>query len=143
MELKGWSFDIEADNLYLQSKKIWYIRFKSLDGSRQMKILPFRNSKEENYNQVMEWIDSFEDGAHVVTHNGLGYDTWVLWKLLGIQPRVGKGNKDWLEDKHVQFVDCYVLSMFLNPNSPRHSLGALSGSEEDDGKIDYRKKSGF
>jgi hypothetical protein len=140
MELKGWSFDIEADNLYLQSTKIWYIRFKSLDGSRQMKILPFRNSKEESYNQVMEWIDSFEDGAHVVTHNGLGYDTWMLWKLLGIQPRVGKQGKDWLEDKYVQFVDCYVLSMFLNPNSPRHSLGALSGSEEDDGKIDYRKK---
>lgn len=140
MELKGWSFDIEADNLYLQSTKIWYIRFKSLDGTRQMKILFFNNSKEGNYNQVMEWINSFDDGAHVVTHNGLGYDTWMLWRFFGIQPRVGKQSKDWLGDKHVQFVDGYVLSQYLNPNAPRHSLAALSGSESDDGKIDYRKK---
>jgi hypothetical protein len=138
MELKGWSFDIEADNLYLQSTKIWYIRFKSLDGSRQMKILPFRNSKEEGYNQVMEWVNSFEDGAHVVSFNGLGYDTWMLWKFFGIQPCVGKQSKDWLGGKHVQFIDGYVLSQYLNPNAPMHSLSALSGSEGDNGKIDYR-----
>ena len=140
MELKGWSFDIEADNLYLQSKNVWYISLKAIDGSRSLTIRPFEKSKEDSYNTLMKWIRSFEDGAHVVSFNGLGYDTWVLWKLLGIQPRVGKQGKDWLEDKHVQFVDGYVLSMYLNPNSPRHSLGALSGSEEDDGKIDYRKK---
>lgn len=138
MELKGWGFDIEADNLYLQAKNVWYINLKTTDGSRSLSIRPFEKSKEENYNILMEWVDSFEDGAHVVSHNGLGYDLWILWKFFGIQPRVGKHGKDWIEDKEVQFVDGYVLSMYLNPNSPRHSLGALSGSEEDDGKIDYR-----
>jgi hypothetical protein len=139
MSINGWCFDIEADNLYLQSKKIWYIKFKSLGGAREISIHPFRDSTEVNYEKIMQWVNSFDDGAYVVQHNGLGYDLWVLWKLLGIQPRVGKGGKDWIEDKHVQFVDTYVLSMYLNPNSIKHSLEYLSGSEDEEGKIDYRK----
>lgn len=139
MELKGWGFDVEADGFYLQSKNVWYIRLVTTDGSRSKSIRPFENSKEENYRILMEWVNSFDDGAHVVSHNGLGYDLWILWKFFGIKPRVGKQGKDWIEDKEVQFIDGLVLSMYLNPNSPRHSLGALSGSEEDDGKIDYRK----
>ena len=31
--MQGYTFDLEADNLYLQSTKIWIIVLKSLDGS--------------------------------------------------------------------------------------------------------------
>lgn len=138
MELNGWCFDIEADNLYLQSTKIWYISLKSLDGERKLQVFPFREGREASKRKLEQWIDSFEDSAAVVTFNGLGYDLWALWKFFGIVPRVGKAGKDYLGDKLVQFVDGYVLSMYLNPNSPKHSLGYLSG-EDEDGKIDYRE----
>ena len=44
--MDGFCFDIEADALYLLSTKIWYIRFKSLDGSKTLSIHPFKQSKE-------------------------------------------------------------------------------------------------
>jgi len=136
--MNGWCIDIEANDLYLKSTKIWYIRLKSLDGKRSLSLFPFKETAERTYEAIMQWVYSFDDGAHVVSWNGLGYDLWVMWKLLGIQPRVGKHGKDWLEDKHVQFIDGYVLSMYLNPNAPKHSLEYVSGGEQQDGKIDYR-----
>lgn len=140
MQLKGWAFDIEADNLYLQSKTIWYIRFRSLDNERVLNIYPFREGSDIARQKTLKWINSFDDGAHVVSHNGLGFDAWMLWKFFDIQPRVGKQGKDWLGDKQVQFVDSYILSQYLNPNELSHSLATLSGSEDDEGKIDYREK---
>lgn len=140
MNLEGWCFDVETDDLYLQSENVWYMNLKTTDGSRSLSLRPFENSKEKNYSVLMEWVNSFEDGTPVVSFHGLGFDLWILWKFFGIQPRVGKQSKDWLGDKHVQFIDGYVLSQYLNPNTPGHSLAALSGSESDDGKIDYRKK---
>lgn len=139
MELNGWSADAEADNLYLLSTKIWYINFKSTDGLRSMQVFPFRETKEESAAKIYDWIDSFDDGCHVVSWNGTGYDFWMFWKFFGIEPKVGKGGKDYLGGKHVQFVDGYVLSMYLNPNSPKHSLEYVSGGEEAGGKIDYRQ----
>lgn len=138
--MNGWGFDIEADNLYLLSSKIWYIKCKSLDGTRELKVFPFREGREKAQQRFQEWVDSFEDGSYVVGWNILGYDLWTIWKILGVQPRVGKGGKDWLGDKHVQFIDGYVLSMYLNPNSPKHSLEFVSGGEQaEEGKIDYRQ----
>lgn len=138
-KLQGWTWDIESDNLYLQSKKIWYIRLKSTDGLRALDIYPFREGKQKSKSKFMQWVNSFPDASCVIAHNQLGFDLWSIWKLLDIKPRVGKESKDWIEDKHVQFVDTYVLSMYLNPNSPKHSLEYLSGGEDADGKIDYRK----
>lgn len=138
MLLNGWCFDIEADNLYLQSTKIWYISLKSLDGERSLKVFPFREGLEHSKQALEQWIESFDDNACVVSFNGLGYDLWILWKLLGITPIVGKNGIDSLGNKKVQFVDGYVLSMYLNPNSLFHSLGYLSG-EDEEGKIDYRQ----
>lgn len=132
--MKGWYFDIESDGFYLQSKKIWYIRLTSLDNSRTLALHPF---KEDCTPTLIGWINSFEDGALVVQHNGLGFDLWMLWKFFGIQPRVGKGGKDWLGSKHVQFVDTLVLSQYLQPDSKSHSLEFLS-SGNDSEKIDYR-----
>ena len=139
MELTGYTFDCESNNLYLKASKIWYIRFLSLDNSRSLKVFPFREGKEKSRAKIMEWVESFPDDSCVLSWNGLGFDVWLLWKFLDIKPRVGKGGKDYLENKPVQFIDGYVLSMYLNPNSPKHSLEYLSGGEDEDGKIDYRK----
>ena len=140
MQLNGFGFDIEADNLYLQFKKMWYIRFKSTDGAKTLSVYPFRESKEVVRQKIMNYIESFEDGVHVIGWNELGFDVWALWKFLDIKPTVGKKGKDYLGDKEVTFIDGYVLSMYLNPNSPKHSLEYVSGGEENaDGKIDYRK----
>lgn len=138
-EIAGWAGDLEADNLYLQSSKIWNIRLISLDKTRSLLLHPFRQSPEEIYKSFMEWVNSFPDGHLVVFHNGLGYDFWALWKHLGITPRVGKAGKDWIEDKHVQFIDTYVLSMYLNPDSPRHSLEYLASGSEDE-KMAFRER---
>lgn len=140
-ELTGYCYDCEADNLYLQATQCWYIKFKTFDGSREMSVYPFRDGVQATYDKIRDWIYSFPDGVHVGGFNHLGYDNWLIWKLFDIVPRVGKGGKDWLEGKHVQFVDGYVLSQYLNPDSPKHSLDYLSnGSENDDeGKINYRQ----
>lgn len=137
--MQGWVFDYEADNLYLQSEKIWYGKFKSLDGLRSMSVYPFRETTEETKAKVMQWVNSFPDGSLVVAHNHTGFDLWLQWKHLGIKPRVGKNGKDWLENKHVQFVDTYILSQYLNPDSPFHSLEYLSSGSENE-KMDFRQK---
>lgn len=136
----GWIFDIEADNLYLQSKKVWYINLTAFDKSRTLRLYPFRQSKEEVKKLLQEWIHSFPDGVPVMGMNILGYDLWMLWRHFDIIPRVGKGGSDYLDGKRVVFIDGYVLSTYLNPNSPKHSLEYLSGGdEEEEGKINYRK----
>jgi len=135
----GWLFDIEADGLYLQSTKIWYIRLTALDGSRTLCVKPFEIGNEAAKSVVMDWVNSFDDGSLVVAHNGLGYDVWMLWKILGITPRVGKGGKDFLGGKHVQYIDTFVLSMYLHPNQQSHSLAFLS-SGNDNTKMEYREQ---
>lgn len=140
-ELNGWCYDLECDNLYLKAQNCWYGKFKSLDGKREMSIYPFRDGVQKTYDKVVKWINSFDDGVAVLGFNHLGYDNWILWKLFDIIPRVGKEGKDWLEGKHVQFIDGYILSQFLSPDNHMHSLAYLSGGEEneDAGKIDYRR----
>lgn len=137
--MEGWLFDIEADSLYLYSKKMWYMCFKTIDGKRTKKIYPFKQSTEKTTEEVMGWVNSFEDGVIVAGHNILGYDTWMLWKFLGIKPVVGKNGKDTLGGKVVQFVDTFVLSQYVNPDSQSHSLEYLSRGSEDE-KMDYRAK---
>lgn len=137
---QGWCFDIEADDLYLLSKKIWYIRFKSHDGSRTLSVHPFREDKQVVADKIKQWIHSFEDDCLVSGWNQLGYDLWMLWKHLGIEPKVGKQGRDWLDGKPMQYVDGFVLSMYLNPNNPKHSLEYVSGGEDAESqKIDYRQ----
>ena len=106
--------------------KVWYIKLKSLDGTREKHIHPFRMTVQEVYDEFMEWVGSFPDGSLVVGHNILGYDQWTIWKMFDIVPRFGKGGSDWIEDKKVQFVDTYYLSMYLTPDLPSHSLEYLA-----------------
>ena len=134
MKLNGFVFDIEADGLYLQSRKVWYIRLTSLDKTRTTSIYPFRDPQAKE--KFCEWLGSFEEGCIVAGHNILSYDLWVIWKLLGVVPRVGKGG-DWLNGKSVVFIDTLVLSMYLNPDNQKHSLGFLASGSENE-KMDYR-----
>jgi hypothetical protein len=137
-KLNGWCWDIEGDELYLFCTKVWYIRLKALDGSRSIKLYPFKSSKQEVYAQYMKWVESFDDGALVVGHNILGYDAFVMWKLFGIKPVVGKNGKDFIEGKHIQFIDTLYLSQFYEPDRMSHSLETLSRGNKAE-KIDYRQ----
>ena len=134
--MEGFYFDIEADSFYLYAKKVWYIKFKSLDKKREMSVHPFRDGGAEQ--KIRGWIDSFQDGCYVVGHNHSGFDLWILWKFFGIQPVVGKNGKDYLGGKEVQFIDTYVLSMYLQPDNKFHSLAYLSSGAEIE-KMDFRK----
>ncbi len=135
--MDGFYLDIESDNLHLRSTKLWYIKLKSLDGKRELKVWPFRDSKARE--TIVEWINSFKDGCLIVFHNGLSFDAWAMWRYLNIVPRVGKQGKDWLDGKPVQYCDTYVLSMYLQPDMPSHSLAYLSAGMEAE-KMDFRKK---
>lgn len=132
----GYVFDIEADNLYLQAQNIWYINCKSLDGSRELELWPFRDGYDDAQEKFLVWHDSFGGSPLVVSYNGTGYDHWMLWKFLGLSFHLGKGGTDWLLDRRVQFYDLYVLSQYLDPDRPRHSLASY-GEEYNDGKIDF------
>lgn len=140
MDLNGWYFDIESDNLYLMSSRIWYIRLKTFDGSRSIKVHPFKEDKEIVKVKLLEWINSFDDEAYVSGHNQLGFDIWMLWKFFDIKPRVGKdGGIDTLGGKKVIFIDTLVLSQYLMPNLPSHSLDSLASGSENE-KMKYRDK---
>jgi hypothetical protein len=136
--MEGWLYDIEGNDLYLGCATVWYIRLKSLDGVRTTKIYPFRDGVQKTYEKYMEWVVSFPDGALVVGHNILGYDQWMMWKLFNIIPKVGKNGKDFIEGKHVQFVDTLYLSQYLEPDLPAHSLEYLARGSETE-KLPYRQ----
>lgn len=136
-EISGYAFDIEADNFYLQSKKIWIIHFKSLDGTRHMSLFPFKETKEESKAKFLEWHKSFGECPTVVSYNGIGYDHWMLWRHLDISFHIGKNGSDWLcQEYPCKIVDLYVLSQFLTPDRPRHSLASW-GEELHNSKIDF------
>ena len=134
--LDGYYLDIEADSFYLFAKKVWYIKFKSLDKKRELSVHPFRDSRAKD--KILEWINSFDNGCYVVGHNLLGFDVWILWKFFDIKPVVGKKGKDYLAGKEVQFIDTYALSMYIQPDSKFHSLAYLSSGQEVE-KMDFRK----
>jgi len=136
--MQGWVFDLEGNDLYLGCTEIWYGNFKSLNGSRSMSIRPFKDGFSAAQEQVLEWVHSFPDGSLAASFNGLSYDHFVLWKLMGLKPTVGKGGKDFFADKEVVFFDAFYVAQFLNPNLPGFSLADLSkGSSAE--KIDYRQ----
>lgn len=134
--LSGYYLDIEADSFYLFAKKVWYIKFRSLDKQRELSVHPFRDPQAKE--KMIGWINSFEDGCYVVGHNFLGFDAWIMWKFFDIKPVVGKKGKDYFGGKEVQFIDTYALSMYIQPDSKFHSLAYLSSGQEVE-KMDFRK----
>jgi hypothetical protein len=136
MQYNGYVWDMESDNFYHQSKTIWYINFLSLDGTKELELWPFRDGMEESSRKFLEFHNSFGENPLVVSFNGLGFDHWMLWKYLGIPFHLGKQGSDWLNYQKVQFVDLFVLSQYLDPDRPRHSLGSY-GEQFGDPKIDF------
>jgi len=138
--LEGFVFDLEADNLYLQSKNIWTGHFKSLCGKHNLVIQPFREGKEVSRKKVIEYLKNFKEGVFVIGHNHLGYDLWMLWKFLGIPFIKGYKGKDYLFKTVVRFIDTFALSQFLcSDRFGGHSLAALS-STRGSYKIDFRAR---
>jgi len=136
--LVGWGWDTECDELYLQATKVWYVNFKSLDGKRTLSLYPYREDKQTIKDKITAWINSFPDGALVVSFNGLSYDHFIAWKIYGIPFKVGKQGGDFIGDKQVQFLDVFYQAQFIDPNLPSYSLASLSkGSQAE--KVDYRQ----
>ena len=134
---QGYVYDIEADNLYLESTKIWIIHFKSLCGTRELTLFPFKETKEQSKAKWIEWHESFGECPTVVSFNGIGYDHWMLWKYLDISFHIGKKGFDWLDKKYqCKIIDLFVLSQFLEPDRPRHNLASY-GEELGNAKIDF------
>jgi len=150
MDPFGFVFDIEADALYPAVSKIWYLRVTDLqDDSKFLKLYleesfiiePDSSSffGEEGLLKFQEFVEAYPEGFFVVGHNILQYDVWVLWKLWGLQPFIGKGSSDWFMNRKCQFIDTRYLSMFLNPDLPGHSLEDW-GQRVGEPKMDYRGK---
>lgn len=134
---QGYAYDMEADNFYLQSTQIWVIHFKSICGTREMTLFPFREGVESCRKRFIEWHTSFGEEPLVISYNGIGYDHWMLWKFLDISFHIGKKGKDWLCKQYpCKIIDLYVLSQFLDPDRHRHSLASY-GEELKNSKIDF------
>ena len=145
-DLSGFCFDLESDNFYLETEKVWYIRLTDFfDASKSVSIKPFQEGRESSKKKFMDFVKQY-DVPTIVAHNGVGFDLWILWRMLDITPEVGKRGKDWLDGVEVNLVDTYILSMFLTPDRPEgHSLDALT-RKHGSHKIDYRGeliKAGF
>lgn len=136
MQRYGYVFDIECDNLYLESSNIWYLYAKSLDGKKELELFPFRDGNEKCRDKFLEWHNSFGENPLVVSYNGIGFDHWVLWKLFKISFHIGKGGSDLIDFSPCQIYDLYLLSQYLEPDRPRHSLESY-GIEYNDHKIEF------
>ena len=136
MRLDGYIIDIEADNLYLVSKEIWYIHCRSLDNTKELELFPFRDGYENCAKSLIDFHNSFGEKPLVVSYNGLGYDHWMLWKFFKISFHLGKGGSDWFGDRPVQYLDLFVMSQYLEPERARHSLASY-GEELGNSKIDF------
>ena len=131
--LNGFSIDIEANGFVFEASKIWTICIEDLDTDEKIKINPFndKSSKEK----IINWINKY-DNPTITFHNGLGYDIFVLFFILGLEFNVGP---DSIEGIPVQFVDTFYLSMFLNPDREKHSI-EYWGNQVGFQKIDFRKE---
>ena len=137
--VEGFCYDTETDGFVFQSKQLWVIWLKDLnDPNKKLKLEPFKDSSAKQ--KFIEFVSSYEGRPHVVAHNQLGYDVFILKHLLGLEFEVGKRNGDTIENIPVQFVDTYYWSMFLYPDRLGHSIeyfGDVLGLP----KIDFRQAS--
>jgi len=130
-------FDLEADGLYFDAKKIWTIHALHRGTGERLQISPYKDDGAKK--KLMDFF--FQKGCPtIVGHNILGYDMFVLRKLLDIDFQVGKKGSDWLMGKQVRFIDTYFMSMFLSPD--RHSGHSLAswGERLNFPKMDYREE---
>ena len=131
--LNGFSIDIEANGFVFEASKIWTICIEDLDSDEKIKINPFKDKSSKD--KIINWINKY-DNPTITFHNGLGYDIFVLFFVLGLEFNVGP---DSIEGIPVQFVDTFYLSMFLNPDREKHSI-EYWGNQVGFQKIDFRKE---
>lgn len=138
MNNNGLVLDIEADGFIFESTKIWTICGEDLDSDEKWEVKPF----EVGAKQALKFLEAKfgeYDKPNIVFHNGLGYDIFVMLKILGMNFQVGKKHGDTIMGQPVQFIDTYYWSMFLNPDRQGHSIeawGDILGLP----KIDYRAR---
>lgn len=133
--LNGYIYDIESDGFYFQSTKIWTICIKDLDNpEKKLKLNPFKDKDARQ--KFINWHCSY-DNPIVAGHYILGFDQFVMFKLLGIDFTVGK---DTVLGKSCRFIDTLYLSQYVEPDVEGHSLeawGRRLGLE----KIDFHQAS--
>lgn len=133
--LNGYVFDLESNGFFFQSSVIWTIWLKDLDDpTKKLMLNPF---KDDNARQkFIDWHQSY-DNPMVVGHYILGFDQFVIMKLLDIPFTVGK---DTILGKPCRFIDTLYLSQYVDPDADGHSLeawGQRLGLE----KIDFKQAS--
>lgn len=134
MKLNGFIYDIEANGLYFQADTCWVIHFTDLDTSEELTVHPFQN-RDEAIKEIHKWMSKY-DNPIVCGHNILGYDQFVLLKLLGLDFTVGP---DTFCGKPVRFIDTFYWSMFLSPDRQGHGIEPW-GERLGLPKIDWRAK---
>lgn len=133
MRYNGFSIDTEADGFIFEAKNLWVINLEDLDSDNKLQLHPYRDPKAKE--KFLGWFSQYEK-PNIAFHNGLGYDIFVLFFILGIKFTVGP---DTLEDVPVNFVDTFYLSMFLNPDRGEHGI-AYFGEKFHMPKIDLREE---
>lgn len=140
--MQGYVYDIEANDFYHPSGKIWIINCLSLDGSRRLNLNPFLETKEQTRRKFLEWHNSFGAEPIVASFNGIGYDHWMLWKYLDLSFHIGKNGKDWIDGNPCKIIDLFILSHMVEPDRPVHSLASY-GDELGLEKIDFEDFSAY
>ncbi len=130
---EGFCYDIEGDDLYMNSSKIWVICFKDLNNPDKNLIV--HPSFEDCRQKVVDWIESYKNPL-VVAHYGLGYDIFMLMKHLDISFTVGT---DTLNGSSCRYIDTFYMSMCIDPDLDGHSIEAW-GKRLGLPKIDFRSR---
>lgn len=133
MRYNGFSIDIEGDGLVFEVNNLWVINIEDLDTEEKLQLHPFRDPEAKQ--KIIDWTSRYEN-PHICFHNGLGYDIFALFFVLGIEFNV---LPDTFAGQKVQFVDTFYLSMFLNPDRERHSIEYF-GEKFGKQKIDFRQR---
>ena len=150
---KSWSFDIEATGLINNSTVDYSVvpfKFrKSVLAGVPFKVhcVIFRNMVTQevvsfldyNFKDMKQWI--INNVELLAGHNIINYDLMVLKSYFGIDYsfRMWLNNEahDTLCGKPVMIYDTFLMSNFLNPERPKHSLEYF-GEKLGEGKIDWR-----
>lgn len=115
----GYIYDIESDGFFFQSTRIWTICLKDLDDPTIKLVLnPFKDKDARQ--KFIDWHCRY-DNPIVAGHYILGFDQFVMMKILGIEFTVGK---DTILGKPCIFIDTLYLSQYIDPDADGHSLEA-------------------
>jgi len=133
MKYNGFSIDIEGNGLVFDVTKIWVINIEDLDTQEKLQLHPFRD--DSACDKLLDWVDKYKN-PNICFHNGLGYDIFAIFFVLGIDFNV---LPDSFAGREVTFIDTFYMSMFLNPDRERHSIEYFGGKLGKN-KIDFRQQ---